>query len=83
MKMKISNPFKTLSKTELAIWLISSVAIIVSYLLPESTSWPNLIDALIGVTALIFIAKGNVLCAMAVKFGKARLIDNFIVNDLA
>lgn len=60
MKTKLSNPFKTLSKTELAIWLISSIAIIISYLLPESTSWPNLIDALIGVTALIFIAKGNV-----------------------
>ena len=25
-------------------------------------------------------AEGHVLCAMAVRFGKARLIDNFIEN---
>ena len=25
-------------------------------------------------------AEGHVLCAMAVKFGKARLIDNFIAE---
>lgn len=60
MKINLSNPFKTLSKAELAIWLISAVMITASYIIPGNTSWANLIAALIGVTALIFIAKGNV-----------------------
>jgi nicotinamide mononucleotide transporter PnuC len=58
--MKISNPFKDLSKFELALWLTSAFLVTLSFLLSPNKDYLTLIASLIGVTSLIFIAKGYV-----------------------
>lgn len=64
MKKYLSS-FKTLTKFEKGLWLISLTVTILSYLLSYLFSGSgdllNLIASLIGVTALIFVAKGLVL----------------------
>ena len=54
--MKLSS----LTKFERALWLISSLIITVSFLFGADKNPLTLIVSLIGVTSLIFIAKGNV-----------------------
>ena len=54
--MKLSS----LTKFEKALWLISSLIITVSFLFGADKNPLTLIVSLIGVTSLIFIAKGNV-----------------------
>lgn len=58
--MKFHNPFRDLTKFEWALWLTSVVVVIASYLVAEEEGLLNMIASLIGVTALIFIAKGYV-----------------------
>ena len=59
--MKIIGSFKTLSKFEWGLWLVSMAVITVSFILGNEFQFLTLIASLIGVTSLIFIAKGNVL----------------------
>ena len=58
--MKITNPFKSLKKVELFLWIISLTLVTVSFLIPEKKDYLTLIASLIGVTALIFVSKGYV-----------------------
>lgn len=58
--MKIKNPFRDLTKFEWGLWIASVAVVVASYLLsPEDHI--TLIASLIGVTALIFTAKGYVI----------------------
>ena len=50
---------KYFSKKELLMWGISLFVIIVSFILFDRTSYITLLSSLIGVTSLIFAAKGN------------------------
>ena len=59
--MKIKNPFCDLSKFELGLWLFSLVIVTLSFLLAPARDYLTLAASLIGVTALIFVAKGYVL----------------------
>lgn len=59
--MNFKNPFKSLSKFELILWLGSVVIVTGSFLLLSSGNILTLIASLIGVTALIFVAKGYVI----------------------
>lgn len=59
--MKIQNPFKLLNKFELCLWLTSVFVVILSYVLSGFEGTANTICSLVGVTALIFVAKGHVL----------------------
>ena len=59
--MKIKNPFRLLSRFELILWLTSVFVVLLSYVLSGFEGLPNTICSLIGVTALIFVAKGHVL----------------------
>ena len=59
--MKIKNPFRLLSRFELILWLTSVFGVLLSYVLSGFEGLPNTICSLIGVTALIFVAKGHVL----------------------
>ncbi len=59
--MKIKNPFSDLTKFELALWLTSVISITVSFLMSGNKDWLTVTSSLIGVTALIFIAKGYVI----------------------
>lgn len=56
----MKNPFRTLTKTELIIWIASLVVVTASYILSPTRDILNLCASLIGVTALIFVAKGYV-----------------------
>lgn len=59
--MKIKNPFRTLTKFELALWITSLLCIFLSSLPINSENIISLLASLIGVTALIFTAKGYVI----------------------
>ena len=59
--MKFHNPFKDLTPFELALWLSSFVIVALSFLVSPQKDYLTLIASLIGVTALIFVAKGYVL----------------------
>lgn len=56
MLKKFLNYF---TKGEIALWLCSVTAITVSFLIFDRTGWLKLAASLIGITALIFNAKGN------------------------
>lgn len=59
--MKTQNPLKLLTKGEIILWISSAATVTASFFLSESGGILNLICSLIGVTALIFVAKGLVL----------------------
>lgn len=72
--MKIKNPFHDLTGFEMALWGISVVIVSLSFLVPIHKDYLTLLASLIGVTALIFVAKGYVLgqiltVAFAVFYG--------------
>lgn len=50
---------KYFSKTDLALWSFSALAITVSFIIFDRTGYLTLIASLIGITSLIFAAKGN------------------------
>ncbi len=59
--MKFKNPFKDLTKFEFGLWLTSVIVITISFILSKGDDVLTIISSLIGVTALIFVAKGYVL----------------------
>lgn len=54
------NPFKNLTKKEWLLWIFSLLIITISNILSGDINLLTLITAWIGVTSLIFAAKGNV-----------------------
>ena len=54
------NPFKRLTSGELILWLISLITVIVSNIFAKDASVSTILSTAIGVTALIFVAKGDV-----------------------
>lgn len=66
----IFDSIKELKLSERLLWLFSVIIIILSYVLMGNTDILTLISALVGVSALIFVAKGNVIGQfMTVVFG--------------
>lgn len=59
--MNIITSLKNLTKFEIGLWIVSVSVVTVSYLCTSSQGGLSLTASLIGVTALIFVAKGNVL----------------------
>lgn len=59
--MKHPNPFADLTGFERTLWLVSVCAIVLSFLLSGGKDILTILASLIGVTALIFVAKGYVL----------------------
>lgn len=57
----MKNPFNDLTKFELGLWLVSLVVVTLSFVLSKGGDYMTLMASLIGVTALIFVAKGYVL----------------------
>ena len=60
MKIKL-NPFKLFTKFELGLWGISLITVLLSFIIPSEKDWLSLFASLIGVTALIYNARGNVM----------------------
>ena len=58
--MKLKNPFVDLTRFELSLWILSSVVVIATSFLSGS-GLLNAAASFIGVTALIFVAKGYVI----------------------
>lgn len=56
----MNNPIKSLTKKEWFIWSGSLFAVILSNIIPCNFDLLTLVAALVGVTSLIFAAKGNV-----------------------
>lgn len=59
--MRSRNPFRDLTKFEMCLWFMSVFVVIISFVLSKGGDYLTLIASLIGVTALIFVAKGYVL----------------------
>lgn len=60
----MKSSFKDLTKFEKRLWIASIVVIIASFMLSKSDDFLTIIASLIGVTALIFVAKGYVIGQM-------------------
>ena len=56
----MNNPFSALTKKEWLLWLCSLFIVLVSNILAANFDPLTLIAALVGVTSLVFAAKGNV-----------------------
>ncbi|MCM1284423.1 MAG: nicotinamide riboside transporter PnuC [Muribaculaceae bacterium] len=56
----MNNPIKSLSKKEWLLWIASLAAVAVSNILSPNVDWLTFLAAMIGVTSLVFAAKGNV-----------------------
>ncbi|MBQ5319609.1 MAG: nicotinamide mononucleotide transporter [Oscillospiraceae bacterium] len=56
----LHNPFKGLKKREWCLWIISLIVVAVSNILAGKTDPVTISATLIGVTALIFVARGDV-----------------------
>lgn len=61
MKFSIRESFDQLSRFEWWLWIVSLVVVVGSFLLTPSPDYLTLTTSVIGVTALIFIAKGMLL----------------------
>lgn len=58
--MRFKNPFNDLTKFELGLWIASLIVVTGSFLVSKGGDYMTLIASLVGVTALIFVAKGYV-----------------------
>ena len=57
--LKVKKLFNYFNLTEKLIWSISVLVIVVSFFVFENDGFLTLVASLVGVTALIFCAKGN------------------------
>ncbi len=57
--MKLRNPFKNLNKFDWCLWIFSLCAVLISFFSVRNTDWLTLASSLVGVTSLIFAAKGD------------------------
>ncbi|MBR2715072.1 MAG: nicotinamide mononucleotide transporter [Ruminococcus sp.] len=62
--MRVENPFKKLNTFEWILWGVSMLTIIVSAFLGRENSILETLTSLLGVTALIFVAKGLIIGQM-------------------
>lgn len=58
--MKFKTPFQDLSRFEKLLWIVSAAVIIISFAFSDKGDYLTVIASLIGVTALVFVAKGYV-----------------------
>lgn len=58
--MKLRNPFSSLSRFEWGLWIASVLVVAGSFFVGSRADFLTLIASLIGVTALIFVARGDV-----------------------
>lgn len=58
--MRYRNPFKRLTRFEWGLWLTSVFVVIISFMASGNVHYLTLIASLTGVTALVFVSKGDV-----------------------
>lgn len=81
MRLKL-NPFKIFTKFELILWGVSLLVVTLSYVLPSERDILSLLASLVGVTALIYNARGNVMgqilsIAFSLLYGIISLIFGY------
>ena len=59
--MKISEFIPKFTKFEIRLWMISALVVTLAFLCGGEWQWLNLVASLTGVSALIFVGKGNVI----------------------
>ncbi len=59
--MKFKNPFSSLTRFEWILWGVSMLTVVISSLFSGVGSILEMVSSLIGVTALIFVAKGLII----------------------
>ena len=64
--MKLRNPFRGFTKFEWCLWIGSLAAIITAHFAVLSTDYASLAASLIGVTSLIFAARGDPLAPLLI-----------------
>lgn len=80
-KAKLKNPLRDLTRAEWAIWLISIAMVLVSELILGGGSLLSTVASILGVTALIFVAKGYVLGqVLSLFFGLFYAAVSFLVR---
>lgn len=80
--MNLIKSFKSLNKFEFCLWIVSVIIVTASYIFTPDKDMLSLTVSLIGVTALIFVAKGyvvgQVLCVIfAVFYGIISFIFKY------
>lgn len=58
-EFRLNNPFKSFTPLEWTIWIISLSILIITFLISSQSDYIVMAATLIGVTGLIFLAKGN------------------------
>ena len=59
--MKKHNPFSLLNRFEWGLWSASVIAVIICFMFVPEKEFLSLVASLVGVTALVFLAKGHIL----------------------
>lgn len=59
--MKLKKSLESFTKFDWLLWMLSVMVVTASFLLSKNYNWLTLSASLVGVTALIFLAKGNVI----------------------
>lgn len=82
MKTKFKNPFSQLTTGEWTLWGICMVITVISYVISNGTGFVSFLASLVGVTALIFVAKGFVIgqaltVVFAVLYGIVSLTQKY------
>lgn len=79
--MKLRNPFKGFTKFEWALWIGSIIAIVVAHFVAGSSDWASLAVSLVGVTSLIFAARGDPLApVLFIVFAVIYAIKSYFVR---
>lgn len=60
MSVRLHNPFRGLSRRDWALWLTSLTVVIITNLLSGQVHPATVLGTIVGVTALIFMARGDV-----------------------
>lgn len=75
---KIKKYLFSLSKFELILWISSLIVIVGVFIFFQEKDYLSLVTSIIGATALIFLAKGNVIGAiLSVLFGTLYVIISY------
>ena len=79
--MKQYNPFRNLTRFEWILWSSSILVVVLCFLLGDAMGWLAFVASLIGVTALIFTARGEVVGQILIEktnLTSARILVIFV-----
>ena len=76
--MKLGNPFRLLTKFEIGLWTVSVTALLCSFFASGAADVLSLIASILGVTSLIFLARGFVIGqALMILFAAPTAVSSY------